>query len=127
MKYEPQKIEQNVLKYWKKEKIHAKLKKKTAKGKNFFYLDGPPYVTGSPHPGLGWNRTYKDIVRRFYWKRGYNVWDQPGFDCHGLPIENSVEKELGLRNRQDIVEYGENRFIEKCKALALKNVAPSSS
>jgi isoleucyl-tRNA synthetase len=121
MEYNPQKLEKRVLKYWETNKTHQKLKRKRTKGKRFFYLDGPPYVTGSPHPGLGWNRTYKDIMRRYYWKRGFNVWDQPGFDCHGLPIETGVEKKLGLRNREDIIKYGANKFIQECKKEALKN------
>ena len=98
MAYDFNKVEQGVLAYWKKNKIHEKLKQKNSKGDKFFLLDGPPYATGNPHPGTAINRGLKDLVRRYKWLAGFNVWDQPGFDMHGLPIESMVENKLGLKN-----------------------------
>lgn len=122
MDYEPQKIEEKILRIWKREGAHKKRKAKNRRGKKFFYMDGPPYANGDPHPGTAWNRVHKDMVRRFYWMNGYDVWDQPGFDCHGLPIETTVEKKFGLKNKEDIKRFGEERFIRECRKLAEHNV-----
>ncbi len=120
MGYDQHKVEDRILKFWKKNEIYEKVRKR--KGKKFFYLDGPPYANGNPHPGHLLNRTHKDIIRRYKWMNGFNVWDQPGFDCHGLPIETAVEKKFGLKNKQDIVNFGEKRFVKECEDLARKNV-----
>ena len=120
MAYDFKKVEDSVLKFWKKNQIHVKLKKKNAKGKKFFFLDGPPYATGDPHPGTAINRGLKDLVRRYKWLKGYNVWDQPGFDMHGLPIESMVEKKLGLKNKQEIIDFGVAKFVKECKKYAFQ-------
>lgn len=113
-------IENEILKFWEKEKSYEKLKKMRKGSKPFFFLDGPPYVTGSPHPGLAWNRQMKDMIRRYKWMNGFNSWDQPGFDMHGLPIENGVEKLHKLKNKEDIMRFGTNKFLEECKKFAWK-------
>jgi len=120
MAYDFKKVEENVLKFWAKNKIHERLKKKRAKGKRFFHLDGPPYATGDPHPGTAINRGLKDLVRRYKWMSGLNVWDQPGFDMHGLPIESMVEKKLGLKNKKEIIDYGVDKFVKECKNYAFQ-------
>ena len=112
------KIEKEILKFWEKNKSYEKLRKMRKGKKIFFFLDGPPYVTGSPHPGIGWNRQMKDMIRRYKWMCGFDSWDQPGFDMHGLPIENGVEKKHGLKNKEDIAKFGVNKFIKECKEFA---------
>jgi len=64
----------------------------------------------------------KDVVIRFYTMKGYNVWRQPGWDMHGLPIEVLVEKEIGIVSKKDIEKFGVDKFIEKCKEFALRNL-----
>jgi len=122
MNYDFKSVEEEVLAFWKKNDIHAKLKKKRAKAEKFFLLDGPPYATGDPHPGTAINRSLKDLVRRYKWMKGYNVWDQPGFDMHGLPIESKVEKKLGLKNKTEIINYGVKEFVTECKAFAFQYI-----
>lgn len=115
-----QEIEENVLKFWKKEKIYDKLKNSRKNGKNFFFLDGPPYATGNIHMGNVLNYSLKDCYRRFFWMRGFDVWSQPGFDTHGVPIENKVEKKLGFKTKKDIESFGVEKFVNECKNFAIR-------
>jgi len=84
--YTPHQTEQDTLTWWSTNRTYQKTKKKLLKRSKFYFLDGPPYVTNAPHVGLAWNKTLKDIVIRYYRMKGYNVHDQPGYDCHGLPV-----------------------------------------
>ncbi|MEM5811733.1 MAG: isoleucine--tRNA ligase [Candidatus Aenigmatarchaeota archaeon] len=115
------KVEAEVKEYWEKNRIIEKLTKFKKGKKTFFLLDGPPYVNASPHVGNVKTTTLKDIWSKFYLMKGFNVIFQPGFDCHGLPIENIVEKELGLKSKKDIEELGIEKFIELCKQKARGN------
>ena len=117
MNYEPKEVEARVQKLWQEKKIpegivSAKRKKK------FYLLDGPPYVNDSAHVGHVKITAYKDVWGKFKFMQGYGVWFQPGFDCGGLPIENKVEKKLGLVSKSDIEKVGVGRFIEECRAFA---------
>ncbi|MEM2874102.1 MAG: isoleucine--tRNA ligase [Candidatus Nanoarchaeia archaeon] len=119
--YEPFKIESEVLQFWQKNKIYEKAKKKTAKGQKFYFLDGPPFPSGETHPGTAANKVAKDALIRYKRMRGFNVWDRPGWDMHGLPIEKKVEKELGLKSKAEIEKkVGIQKFINACKAFATK-------
>ncbi|HMB66385.1 MAG TPA: class I tRNA ligase family protein, partial [Candidatus Bathyarchaeia archaeon] len=92
--YNPHQTEQETLNWWNTNRTYQKTKKKLVKRPKFYFLDGPPYVTNAPHVGLAWNKTLKDIVIRYYRMKGFNVHDQPGYDCHGLPVEVLIEKSL---------------------------------
>ncbi|MDD5417914.1 MAG: isoleucine--tRNA ligase [Candidatus Nanoarchaeia archaeon] len=118
--YNPIEIEKEVMEFWKKNNIYESLKASLKKKKKFFHLDGPPYVTGDPHPGTAWNRCMKDVVRRYKRMQGFDVWDQPGFDMHGLPIEHSVETKYGIHNKKEIEEYGVNKFINECRNYSIE-------
>ena len=120
--YDFKKIEKKIINYWEKYEIPQKLAQFNKNTKRKFYLlDGPPYANGSPHAGHVMTIVFKDIWGKFKTMQGYDVWYQPGFDCHGLPIENKVEKLLGIKSKQDIVEkIGEDKFIEECKKFSTK-------
>ncbi|MFH1455830.1 MAG: isoleucine--tRNA ligase [archaeon] len=119
------KTEEKILKFWDDNQIYQKAKAKTESGKKFFYLDGPPYTTGAIHIGHAWGKALRDSLIRFKRMNGFNVWDQPGFDMHGLPIEVSVEKELGLKNKKEILEkLGMKKFIEECEKYAISKMHP---
>ncbi|HEV2121039.1 MAG TPA: isoleucine--tRNA ligase [Candidatus Bathyarchaeia archaeon] len=121
--YDPHRTEQETLNWWSTNRTYQKTKKKLAKRPKFYFLDGPPYVTNAPHVGLAWNKTLKDIVIRYHRMRGYNVHDQPGYDCHGLPVEVLIEKSLKLTSKKDIENVvGVDRFIAVCKKFAEENV-----
>lgn len=111
-------IEERVLAFWNKEKIFEK--SLARKGKEFVFYDGPPFATGSPHFGHLLPSTIKDIVPRYKTMRGFHVTRRWGWDCHGLPVENLIEKELGLRSKKDIVDYGIGKFNAAAKAAVLR-------
>ncbi|MCK4714588.1 MAG: class I tRNA ligase family protein, partial [Candidatus Aenigmarchaeota archaeon] len=115
-------VENEVTKFWEKDGTYGKLKKARAKGKTFFFVDGPPYATGSIHMGTAWNKVIKDVYLRFHRMLGENVWDQPGYDTHGTPIETKVEKELGFKSKKDIENFGIGNFVKKCRAFATKYI-----
>lgn len=114
------KSEEEILKFWEKNKIYEKSKKKNAKGKKFYFMDGPPYATGHIHMGTALNKILKDIAMRSKRLEGYNVFDRLGYDTHGVPIELQIEKEIGSKNKQDIEKYGIKKFVDKCKNFATK-------
>ncbi len=116
--YDFKKIEEEVRRFWKKNKIYEKLKKRNSKGKKFYFMDGPPYATGHIHIGTALNKILKDVAMRSQRLRGRNVFDRAGYDTHGLPIENQVEKKLGFTKKEDIEKYGVKKFIDECKKFA---------
>lgn len=119
--YVPELIESRIRKFWEENKIPQKLTKLDTNKKKFYLLDGPPYVNAEPHVGHIKTTTLKDIWSKLKLMQGYSSWFQPGFDCHGLPIENKVEKELGIKSKKDIEKIGVDKFIEECRKKALGN------
>src|SRR3989338_9076431 len=110
--------EKDVLTFWEKNKIYQKSKKKNEKGKKFYFMDGPPYASGSIHLGTALNKILKDIAMRTKRLQGHDVFDRPGYDTHGVPIEFQVEKEIGSKQKQDIEKFGVKKFVERCKEFA---------
>ena len=94
--------EKEILKFWQDNKIFAKSLEQTKNGPAYSFYDGPPFATGLPHYGHMVASLMKDVVPRFWTMRGHQVERRWGWDCHGLPIENIVEKELGFKNKKDI-------------------------
>jgi len=94
--------EAEILKFWKENKIYEKSRNKNEKGKKFYLMDGPPYATGHIHLGTALNKILKDIAMRSRRLQGYSVFDRPGYDTHGVPIEFQVEKEIGSKSKKDI-------------------------
>ena len=118
MNLDSKQTEEQILEFWGKNKIYEKVKALRKTAKKFYFLDGPPYATGSIHMGTAMNKIIKDFYIRFFRMLGYNVWDQPGYDTHGLPIENKVEQKLGFKTKQDIEKFGVDKFVEECKKFA---------
>ena len=119
--YDFKKIEEESREFWKKINLLKLLEEKNKKGKSYFLLDGPPYANDVPHVGHIRNTVYKDLCIRLAFQRGYNVLFQPGFDTHGLPIENKVEKKLNIKHKKEILEMGIKKFTDICKASAADN------
>ncbi len=111
-------IEKEVIEFWEKNNIPKKALEIRKGNKKFFFMDGPPYATGYIHMGTAWNKILKDFYMRFFRLLGYDVWSQPGYDTHGLPIEIKVEQKLGFTNKHDIEKYGIDKFNEECKKFA---------
>jgi isoleucyl-tRNA synthetase len=108
------KIEEEVLEFWEKEKIYEKVKKRGEGKKKFYFLQGPPYTSGKIHIGQAWNNSLKDMIMRHKRMRGFDVWDRGGYDMHGLPTENAVQKKLGLKTKEEIEEMGVDKFVKEC-------------
>ncbi|MCS7135063.1 MAG: isoleucine--tRNA ligase [Candidatus Aenigmarchaeota archaeon] len=111
-------LEESIKEFWKKNNIPEKVREKNKGKKKFYFLDGPPYATGYIHIGTAWNKILKDCYIRYWRMKDYDVWDQPGYDTHGLPIENKVEQKLGLKSKSDIERLGVKNFNEECKNYA---------
>ena len=116
------KLEEKVLEFWKNKDIYSKIKSKEKGKKIWRFIDGPPYTTGSIHLGTAWNKILKDYLIRYKRMRGFKVTDTPGYDTHGLPIEVQMEKILKIKNKQEILVYGVDRFITSCKNFAKENL-----
>jgi len=118
-------LESKVTKYWSENTIYEKLKEenKRREGK-FLFIDGPPYPSAAvPHIGTIWNKVIKDCILRYERLDGKRVYDQPGYDTHGLPIEVATEKKFNIKNKQEIIDkIGIENFVNYCRNLALENV-----
>ncbi|OHB25920.1 MAG: hypothetical protein A2542_03060 [Parcubacteria group bacterium RIFOXYD2_FULL_52_8] len=114
--------EERILKFWQENKTFEKsLAKESPKGEYVFY-DGPPFATGTPHYGHILGSVAKDIIGRYQTMRGYHVPRRWGWDCHGLPIENIVEKVLKISGRKEIEAYGIEKFSESARSQVLTYV-----
>ncbi len=109
------KNEGEILKYWKEGKILDRLRARNKGNRIFFFLEGPPYANGELHLGHIRGYTRKDAILRYKRMRGYDVFDRAGFDVHGLPIENKVEREMGISSKKDIeTKIGVKEFVAEC-------------
>ena len=112
--------EEAVLDFWNKEEIFKKtLEKPAPKGEYVFY-DGPPFATGLPHFGHILQSALKDAIPRYRTMQGYRVLRQWGWDCHGLPLENQIEQELGFKTKRDIEQFGVEKFNAAAQGAVLR-------
>jgi isoleucyl-tRNA synthetase len=115
--------EEAILKFWKEDDTFKKsLDKDSPKG-NYVFYDGPPFATGLPHYGHILGSTAKDVIGRYQTMQGFRVPRRWGWDCHGLPIENIVEKKLGISGKYAIEEFGVEKFTETARSEVLTYVA----
>jgi isoleucyl-tRNA synthetase len=112
--------EAEILSFWKENKIFKKTIEKPAPRGEFVFFDGPPFATGTPHYGHLLPGTIKDVIPRFKTMQGYHIPRKWGWDCHGLPIENLIEKELNLKTKKDIEALGIETFNEAARNAVLR-------
>jgi isoleucyl-tRNA synthetase len=116
-------MEHEVLEMWEKEEIfHKSLNQRDPK-KSWVFYEGPPTANGKPGAHHVEARVFKDVFPRFKAMQGYYVPRYAGWDCHGLPVELAVEKELGFTGKNDIEKYGVAEFNAKCRESVLRNVS----
>ncbi len=108
------KMEEETLAFWQKERIFERSIEERPENKTYVFYDGPPFANGLPHYGHLLQSVIKDAVPRFWTMQGYRVPRRWGWDCHGLPAENLVEKSLKLNSRRDIEAYGVDKFNQAC-------------
>ena len=113
-------MENGILAFWRDNEIFAKSLALREGAEQYVFYDGPPFATGLPHYGHLLAGTIKDVVPRYQTMRGKYVPRTFGWDCHGLPVENEMEKELGISSKHEIEEYGVDRFNEACRGIVLR-------
>jgi isoleucyl-tRNA synthetase len=114
--------EEKVLSFWEKNDIFKKSISNREGAPDYVFYDGPPFATGLPHFGHFVPSTIKDIIPRYQTMKGNKVERRFGWDCHGLPVENLIEKELGLNSKTDIEKFGIAQFNEACRSSVLRYV-----
>lgn len=112
--------EEQVQKFWKEQAIFEKSLSQNKDNPKFIFYDGPPFATGLPHYGHLLAGTIKDVVPRYKAMKGYYVPRRFGWDCHGLPVENEIEKEYELGGAASIEAFGIAQFNEACRDIVLR-------
>lgn len=112
--------EERILAFWLDARIFEKSLEQRQGGPLFSFYDGPPFATGLPHYGHLLAGTIKDVVLRYQTMKGFDAPRRFGWDCHGLPIENEIEKAHGLSGAPEIEAYGIARFNEECRKIVLR-------
>jgi len=116
-------LERRWLAYWSEIDAFDQVRSKNLGGEKWSFLDGP--ITANNPMGVhhAWGRSYKDMFQRYHAMNGKEMRYQNGFDCQGLWVEVEVEKELGFATKADIVEYGIDKFVQRCKERVLTYAA----
>jgi isoleucyl-tRNA synthetase len=115
-------LEHQVLARWEAGKVFERSLDQTAAGEPWVFYEGPPTANGHPGTHHVEARVFKDLFPRFKTMQGRHVPRRAGWDCHGLPVELAVEKELGFTGKQDIEKYGVAEFNAKCRESVLRHV-----
>lgn len=114
------KTEEEVLKYWLDNQMFEKSLELNKDGPTYVFYDGPPFATGLPHYGHILASTLKDTVCRYWCQMGWSVPRRFGWDTHGLPIEYEIEKELGIKTREEVEKLGIANYNEECRKIVLR-------
>jgi isoleucyl-tRNA synthetase len=111
--------EKEIEQFWKDDKTFEKSLEKTKNGKPYIFYDGPPFATGMPHYGHLLASILKDVFPRYFTMKGMYVKRNWGWDCHGLPVENIAEKELGINSKAEIEKMGVEKFNNFCRSKVM--------
>jgi len=114
------KLEEKTLQFWQENDIFRKSIQQRNGCEEYVFYDGPPFATGLPHFGHFVPGTIKDIIPRYQTMKGKKVDRRFGWDCHGLPVEYEMEKELGISGKKEIEEFGVAQFNEACRSIVLR-------
>ena len=115
-------VERDVLARWEKGRVFERSLEQTSGGEPWVFYEGPPTANGKPGTHHVEARVFKDLFPRFKTMQGRHVPRKAGWDCHGLPVELAVEKELGFSGKQDIEAYGVAEFNARCRESVLRHV-----
>ena len=116
-------MEKEVAQMWKEKNIIRKNFAMNEGKRHFTFYDGPPTANGKPHVGHIETRVMKDIIPRYKVMKGYKVIRKAGWDTHGLPVELEIEKKLGISGKEQIEEYGVEKFVKECKDSVFQYVS----
>ena len=115
-------LERDVLEFWREHQIFEKSVARNEGAETWTFYEGPPTANGRPGTHHIESRTFKDVFPRFRTMQGYQVNRKGGWDCHGLPVELAVEKELGFSGKADIEAFGIAEFNARCRESVLRHV-----
>jgi len=121
--YRPLELEQEIREFWQHNKVLEKMSNFRLKDNEgvLGYVEGPPTLNGIPHVGHARGRVMKDLRYRWKTMQGYYMPFWTGWDCQGLPVELEVERQLGVKNKRELLEkYGEEKIVEECKKTIQK-------
>ncbi len=108
-------MEKDIAKLWTENDVIQKSFDSNQDGEYFTFYDGPPTANGRPHVGHILTRVMKDIIPRYKVMKGYKVLRKAGWDTHGLPVELEIEKKLGISGKEQIEDFGVEKFVKECK------------
>ena len=111
--------EKTILQYWNEEQIFEESLKKTENCEPYIFYDGPPFATGLPHHGHLVASTIKDIIPRYFTMQGRYVSRRWGWDCHGLPIEQQIDKKFGMSANDYVAQNGIKAYCDACREIVL--------
>ncbi|NOZ43942.1 MAG: class I tRNA ligase family protein [bacterium] len=117
------KIQNEILAFWKQNKVFEQSIRNREGGKAFRFYDGPPFITGTPHYGTLLSSIAKDVIPRYQTMKGKQVERVRGRDCHGIYIEQKVQKELNLKTSDIEGGFGVENFIKECYRYTKDNSA----
>lgn len=109
--------EKKILEYWESKQIFAQIQTQSQDNPEFWYYDGPPFATGLPHHGHLLASTIKDTIPRKKEMEGFRVVRHFGWDCHGIPIEHAIDKDLGLSTQEAIAKLGLRGYNDACRGI----------
>jgi len=115
-------METAVQERWRRDDVFGESLRRREGAPDWVFYEGPPTANGQPGIHHVWARLFKDIYPRFHTMRGKRVLRKGGWDCHGLPVEVQVEKELGFSGKPQILEYGIEEFNARCRASVQRYV-----
>ncbi|MFN2616929.1 MAG: isoleucine--tRNA ligase, partial [Thermoleophilaceae bacterium] len=115
-------LEERVLERWRERDVFHESVRRREGGPPFVFYEGPPTANGRPGSHHVLSRVFKDVFPRYKTMRGHVVHRKGGWDCHGLPVELEIEKELGFHNKHDIERYGIAQFNERCRESVLRYI-----
>ncbi|MGA1676280.1 MAG: isoleucine--tRNA ligase, partial [Pseudomonadales bacterium] len=116
-------MEHSILERWAAEDVFQESLRRTRDASPYIFYDGPPFATGLPHHGHIVASTIKDIVPRYWTMQGRHVMRRFGWDCHGLPIEHEIDKQLGMSAQEAVRELGVAGYNDQCRAIVQRYVA----
>lgn len=109
--------EKSILRFWNEQKIFQKSLEQTKNKKRYIFYDGPPFATGLPHHGHLVASTLKDIIPRYFTMTGHYVDRRFGWDCHGLPIEQEIDKKFGMSAADFVQKHGLKKYNDECRGI----------
>ncbi len=116
-------MEHAILDFWRRDELFRKSLEHTSDKKPYIFYDGPPFATGLPHHGHIVASTLKDVVPRYWTMKGRYVLRRFGWDCHGLPIEHEIDKQLGASASEVVAQLGVAGYNAECRKIVQRYVA----